>query len=349
MFYYDSTGKTWLSKVQAVRECPLEALRYYYFDKEYSSVDWTVEPQLALDRLYLEQAQRIRDKYEYVVLAYSGGYDSTNILETFHYNGIKLDRIVIVGATSQDPSSTSDANHNGELYCNAYPYIEELGLTSITETFDYSKLFEQASPFSVFQYGSSWVDYVGGWFSPHNWFWRDAERHLLNDIGSKKACIIFGRDKPTLDHNGDFRFMDTAINSYGNSPGTDQVDRVNFYWDPTFPQLLVKQVHVMNRARDRFGDGGYDLDMGVPLFGGELQPGRQLSLNDLMYSLRKPLQYKSPKSKSKLLSLRDQFLKTTSMSSVHDLFDAGLQHLKDVGASKFVPITSRIYSIRKAK
>jgi hypothetical protein len=43
--------------------------------------------------LYKERAQQLRDSYDYLILAYSGGSDSDNMLKTFLYNNIKIDEI----------------------------------------------------------------------------------------------------------------------------------------------------------------------------------------------------------------------------------------------------------------
>ena len=45
--------------------------------------------------MYVERCNQLRDKYDYLVLHYSGGSDSHNILHTFLTNNIKLDEISI--------------------------------------------------------------------------------------------------------------------------------------------------------------------------------------------------------------------------------------------------------------
>lgn len=344
MFYYTLDGVTFTSKVHALKHVKGDwtKLRYYYHDLEYSKVDWTVEPIESLDNLYLQQAQRIRDNYDYVALCYSGGYDSTNILETFVFNNIKLDKIVIVGALSQDSSSGVDENHNGELYHNAFPYIEHLGLSSITQVYDYTKMFDKPDAFSLSKYGHDWVNHLGGWYSPHNWFWRDAEKYVFPDLGSRRGVLLFGRDKPHLTDSNTFCFFDTPVNSYGNVFGTPGIDRMNFYWDPTFPQVLVKQLHVLKKAKEVFKFSGYDSDQGCQTFG-------KVSVNDVLYNLRRPLVFKSSKSKTNILSLRDRYLLKTSSSPVHTLFDVGLKELAKVGLSNFKPIRSRHYSLLTSK
>lgn len=345
MFYYASDGTTFKSKIAALeyRRDTNKEIGFYYFDHVYSKINWKIEPPESLHFYYKEQAQRLRDEYDYLILCYSGGYDSTNILETFHFNNIKLDKIVIVGAFGKDSSSGSDENHNGELYHNAFPYINELGLAGITEKHDYSELFADPTVFSVMQHDHDWIDLTGGWFSPHNWFWRDIEKHVIpKNIGSKKVGLIFGRDKPML-ANGKFNFIDTPVTSYGNSLGTKNCDRINFYWDPKAPNILLKQLHLLNKVSAINGmSRGYNSELGAQTFG-------KIDINRIIYDLKRPLVFKSPKSVSRLISRRDAFLfKGSRDEQIFKRHAAGLKKLQDrVGLDKLATagINSRSYEI----
>ena len=65
------------------------------FNKEaFDSVNWKQEPQESLWELYTKRAHQLREKYDYLILGYSGGSDSKNILDVFLQNGIKIDEIV---------------------------------------------------------------------------------------------------------------------------------------------------------------------------------------------------------------------------------------------------------------
>ena len=344
MFYYSSNGLVFQSKVKAL-EYQIKTgneICYYYFDHIYSKLDWTTEPSNTLDFYYREQAQRLREKYDYLILAYSGGYDSTNILETFHFNNIRLDKIVIVGAFGQDSGFGADENLNGELYKNAFPYIEKLGLTSITEKYDYTELFDNpANNLSVLSHGDDWVDHTGGWFSPHHWFWRDIEKHIIpQNIGSKKVGLIFGRDKPTLQHDSTFNFYDTPINCYGNIIGTDNCDRIAFYWDPEYPLILIKQLHVLNRLKNSGLKSSYSEYFGAQAFSG-------VDINQIIYNLKQPLIYKSPKSKTNIISLRDSYLYRKTNSNVYKYFADGIKNISSrVHVSNMKPIRTRNYKIQ---
>lgn len=363
MHYYSEDGTIFMSKVRALEygRKKQQKINFYYYDDVYSKCDWTTEPSESLEYYYKEQAQRIRDNYDYLILCYSGGADSTNILETFHFNGIKLDKIITVGALSKDPEYGSDKNHNGELYHNVFPYIKELGLESITEVIDYTKFFDDINSLSIVQYQDEWIDIVGPWYSPHHWFWRDLEKHVVpKNIGNKRVAIIFGKDKPGLFYgktnkpdvilpsgntmlNG-FNFKDTPCSDYGNLNlpyGYTNIDRVNFYWDPTYPQILLKQLHVLKNHYVITHSTSYDPFLGSQMFGGKMT-------DHIVYNLKRPLVFKSPKSITPIISLRDDFLKDSKDSDVFKLHDAGIKKMKmHIDLNELVTINSKFYNILK--
>jgi len=350
-FYYSTDGTKFTSKIAALEYAKntKQKIEFYYYDHIYEKLDWSKEPPESLSYYYLEQANIIRNKYDYVILCYSGGYDSTNILETFHFNGLRLDKIVTVGALDQDTFLKSDENHNGELYHNVFPYLKELGLEHITQVVDYSKLFNNVKNFSVSQYGADWIDHLGGWFSPHNWFWKDLEKYVVpTEFKYKKVAIIFGKDKPSLfakivnrkDKLNGFYFRDTPVTSYGNVSSFENCDRINFYWDPNYPFILLKQLYTLRRfiaIKNVVENGGMHLGA---------QQLATTSINDIVYNLKKKIMFKSPKSSTPLLSLRDTFLKEKTNNDVCDLHKLGISEIdRRVGSEKVLPIYSRFYDL----
>ena len=322
--YYSSDRKIFTSKIEAVKHklTTGNEIYFYYHDLAYDAVDWKTEPPNPIDYYYREQAQRIRDNYDYVILCYSGGYDSSNILETFYFNGIKLDKIVTVGALSQDSNSGVDDNHNGELYHNVFPYLKELGLESITQIIDYSEMFNDVKNFSAYKLGNEWTSEIQGSYSPHHWFWRDLDKHVVPEqYKDKKVAIIFGKDKPKLT-NGAFTFQDNIIHFYGvDVLAKSNIHRINFYWDPEYTPILVKQLHMISRSN--------------------------LNADQVVYNLRRPIVYKSPKSVSRLISLRDTFLLKKTNSEVFDFFKSGIAYIENkVGRDIINPIYSRPYNIK---
>ena len=62
---------------------PLRLLQWNFNDEVFEAYDWTKEPEKTLDQLYDARARDIREKYDHVIVSYSGGADSHNMLMAF--------------------------------------------------------------------------------------------------------------------------------------------------------------------------------------------------------------------------------------------------------------------------
>lgn len=344
---YYSGNKKFTSKFDAVIHFnkTKEETNFYYYDDVYDKIDWTIEPPETLEFYYKEQAKRIRESYDYVILCFSGGADSTNILETFYYNNLKIDKIITVGAFSQDSHSMVEENHNGEIYFVAHPRLKELGLESITEHFDYTKYFDKFSQFSINEYGSEWFKYCDSWFSPHHWFWRDLPKYVVpRNMENKKVGIVFGIDKPSFSFDKknrlSFRFHDAEVQQYGNIKYKNDFDKINFYWDPESPLIVIKQLHILKKAFNIKRTIRKDNFRGVQIIS-------DISVNDLIYNLKKPLNYITPKSKSPFLSIRDEYIKNKKDSDVYKFYMSGIMNVhKELGLNNYIgSISTKFYSL----
>lgn len=355
--YYSDDGHTFSSKIKAIehQEKTGAQFHFYYYDELYEKLNWKIEPPLSLQDYYKEQALRLREKYDYLILCYSGGLDSTNILETFHKNNIKLDKIIIVGAFSQDSNSSSDENMNIEAYTSAFPYIEKLGLSSITEKIDYTKYFNDIDSLSITKYGSEWIDNIGSWFSPHHFFWKDIEKLVVPfHMRNKKSALIFGKEKPYLMHeNGKmgFRFRDVALTNYGSMFGNEYCDRVYFYWDHEYPLILLKQLHTLKSIVEKYSstknvDIGNSINEVVKVVN-TARKSPNGGMKNIIYSIDHTIDKKSPKNKSRIISSRDSYLVRAKTSEVFAFYKSGITNMKsrirDVNNQKIV--TSKFYEL----
>jgi asparagine synthetase B (glutamine-hydrolysing) len=93
-FYQVGDFRTY-SKFEAIEQHTKtnKKLQWNFNDTIYRSYKWDQEPKESLSELYRQRAQQIREQYDYVVLWFSGGADSTNILNAFIDNNIKLDEV----------------------------------------------------------------------------------------------------------------------------------------------------------------------------------------------------------------------------------------------------------------
>jgi hypothetical protein len=325
LFYYDSDSNVYHNQLDAVasnKNCWL-----YFHDKEMAQVDWKTEPSQSLDQLYKTRAEYIRDNNKYVILCYSGGHDSTNILETFYYNNIHIDEILVVGALSQDSHVGSDENHNGELYKNVFPTLSKLNLPNTKITIvDYTKWFNDPKNFTtIMMYGNEWTKYVGGFKSVHTLFWRDLKKFIGHE-NTKQTAYIMGSDKVYLSYEVDkpsyVRFSDLSFFDYGSNYEDENFKRINFYTDahPTATDITRKQAHLVNRFKKmNITHIGYD---------------KGNILNRILYNLRHPLVYMSPKSIYTSISARDMFMVDAKNSEMYGMFAEGINNIAKYGSAK---------------
>ena len=114
------------SKLQAIEMHTKTGIHPHWDFNEavFDSYDWTVEPTEPLTEIYRARAQQLRDQYDYIVLMYSGGADSHNVLMSFLNNDIKLDEV----ASMSNQQATGDKNSwmNTEIFNVAIPTVEYL-------------------------------------------------------------------------------------------------------------------------------------------------------------------------------------------------------------------------------
>lgn len=231
-----------------------QKLHWHFNDEIYSAYDWTQEPTESLSELYRQRAQQLREKYDYLVLWFSGGADSTNILNAFIDNNIKLDEV----ASYINYEATHDKfNHlNAEIYHVATPVVEVAKQKQpwLKHTvIDISKL-----TMDFFQSKDSkfdWIYQVNSYVNPNTVVRRDIKLKVphwtrMFDAG-KKVGFIYGIDKPrVVGLNGHYYFKFIDMIDQGASASCQQLDRPwefneLFYWTWELPKIVIKQSHVI--------------------------------------------------------------------------------------------------------
>jgi len=99
-------------------------ITWNFNDEIFSSYDWQIEPEETISELYVKRCEQLREKYDYLVLFYSGGADSDNILNYFIQNNIHLDEVVCL--TNYEGSQDRLSRWNAEIYEVAMPKIKKI-------------------------------------------------------------------------------------------------------------------------------------------------------------------------------------------------------------------------------
>ena len=234
------------------------------FDKH----DWSVEPSETLDELYDQRARQLREKYDYIILSYSGGADSNNIYESFRRQGLIIDEIVVNSMTkASEKFITVDVNdksalngpeseHQLHLLPRLRTIQNEMPLTKI-RIFDLSEtLFD-----SLATVDESWVLNMKEGLNPigitrFNYLSFDEVKRSFDK--GKSIALITGVEKPrTVIRNGKFlmRFNDRSANINTVAEHIKEYNNCTveyFYWAPESVRMLIKQGHVIKQYLEAF-------------------------------------------------------------------------------------------------
>ena len=222
--------------------CP--EVTWHWHDDVFKSFDRSKLGTVPLNSLYKQRAQQLRDEYDYLILYYSGGADSHNILMTFINNNIKLDRIYVnwpgktVNKGLYTPNSIDKSARNllSEWDLVIEPTLKWLSMSHPEIPIEIGDWTEQLSE----KYYTDDVYLKAGGYWSAGALLRNLNSSTLGikkcDQGLRVASI-FGFEKPhlELDNNGNVAmfFHDIAYQISSNSVGTFEP----FYWTPSLPQL----------------------------------------------------------------------------------------------------------------
>jgi len=246
-------------------------MSFYYNDNIFGKLDWSIEPNIDISRLYKLRAQQIRDKYNHVIIAFSGGSDSTQVLMSFLKNNIFVDEIHVhtvekminrfdkqILANDQDLSVLMEYEYAVKPMLK---YVKEKSPNTKIVVHDVSDyLYDQLSnnkfvpltePIVTHRINSG-LNTTFGWHYLH-------EKISEND--KNKVCIVRGYEKPVLFIENDnqlyFRFFDitTGISSFMNKSKIMKSYEYSyvyedFFWSPDMPFIPIKQSHmILNRFK----------------------------------------------------------------------------------------------------
>ena len=266
--FFEVAGAKTFSKYEAWQLSQQQGLstddiKFNFNDDKMSKLDWTVEPTTSMSDLYAQRAQQLRDKYDHLVLFYSGGIDSQVILNTFYNNNIKIDEIITIGNRKYLDES---AKINQEVFGKALPYLDTLDLKKFgtkTSYIDIGQIiidqFQNKFHFDNFMY------YHNGPLSPWYQAFRSPmfklqnQNHVDLSTEGKTVCFMWGYDKPNMfniDGNWCFKFTD-SVSDFAVRPYFYKEllggPMKNFYDEPFFvtpdlPEMTIKQCHLVTAA-----------------------------------------------------------------------------------------------------
>lgn len=225
---------------------------FNYHDHIWENFDRNLLGKISLKELYKQQALRLRQKYDYLVLYYSGGADSHNILKTYIDNNIKIDEIRVkwpqslIDGKMYSPNNfdNSASNYWSEWNFAVQPILKWIGANhpSILIT-----IVDYMSSISKINFEKI-IDKENRFISPgpllhSNLYSPDHEKKIIDS--GKSVGHIYGVDKPILVKIDNIMYMIFSdrplLTLYQHNLNPTSAEC--FYWDPDFPIIAFEQAY----------------------------------------------------------------------------------------------------------
>lgn len=220
-------------------------INWHFHDALFSSYNWTVEPTETLDELYAQRAQQLREKYDFLVLMYSGGYDSHNILLTFLNHNIPLDEVCSF-YSEYDYLKDSVVNQEWELQTKPRLCSTLGNLSTKIRRLDLSKSIINVLSNVSDQYIYSKHSNLAPHYRALDNIYTEVNEWSKIVLSGKKIGLIFGIDKPRLrvsNNHWIYNFYDLPL----LPKAVDPVRSEWFYWSADAPLIPIKQAHVVKK------------------------------------------------------------------------------------------------------
>jgi hypothetical protein len=238
---------------------------FHFFDDFYKAIRWDSEPSESLEELYKIRAQQIRDKYDYVVIAYSGGVDSCTVIDSFLNNGLHVDEIITSYPIKAIDKLYSTFDKNNKSASNLmFEYTE-----AAKPKLDFISRVHPRIKITVLDYTEDAIEIIGagnlhklpvaGWGAAPSLAGHHLIGKRLRDLSDRgSVAMVAGIDKPRMGYSHVSKkfgvwFDDVSTcwghyNDYafaGFSPKTEY-----FYYTQDLPELWQKQCMILKRAME---------------------------------------------------------------------------------------------------
>lgn len=258
--YWETSGQCFINKHDALVHATKNSSQVYFkfFNEVWETFDKSLIGKLSLKEVYRQRAQQLRDKYDYLILYFSGGADSYNVLRSFIDNNIKLDEVCVKWCNgtleantkvyTANSKETSACNYLSEWDLAIEPVLKEIAATHPEiniEIVDWFKDRTAIGSEDAFRLVNHWHDVE----VPSLAVWSPNEQKYVEK--GKRVGSIYGIDKPQIYFDNAGRaymfFCDNATTMGTPNPcniyGTEY-----FYWAPDFPLITFETAATIIKA-----------------------------------------------------------------------------------------------------
>ena len=232
---YQVDGKTFynpfLAFLHGAHNSPHDTPKFVCYDSVFKDLNWTVEPTETIRELIDARTRQLAQRYDKIILAFSGGTDSITVYNSFIRQNIFIDEIII----SYSPYTDAHPVANADWLVKNHPDKNtQITVLNRNDPKYYTK-FEN----------ESWVlENQGnlGYFNlsaPGAYFYQ----HCCDNWGHTKWCMVIGYEKPNIIRENNQWLavhLDKVIKPSLSYPNLEY-----FFLTPDFPKLHLKQNHML--------------------------------------------------------------------------------------------------------
>ena len=225
-----------------------QSVTWEFGNQTWNALDWKTDDGLGVVHWYKERAKQLRDNYDYLILAFSGGADSNNIANVFMSADLKIDEVWC----DQPLTHTEDYNFNNQdLSAGNMPSEWEFAikpqLNAIKEKTDWKITLTDSTASMMDEDSEDTLE-----ISQYSYYatvkrWRELDKLVkkANDK-YKRVGVIIGIEKPNfILVNGILCsvFTDQTMQYKSDFNAHLQREVEFFYWAPDMPELHRAQCH----------------------------------------------------------------------------------------------------------
>jgi hypothetical protein len=253
--YYQVDDKYYHCKINALLEASRtkKNVSWNFNYNIYSEQANRARLNVHLDILYRERARQLREQYDYLIIAFSGGADSDTVLKTFLDNNIKIDEVwvdwhhIAIEKSGYKLNFSKDpSNMPSEWFLVIKPELDKLRIShpeikiritdSVTDV--YTPLDTKNSRSLVNDLSS-----VGGNIRRNN-----LDHYVKSISNGKNVAVVMGMDKLIpYSNEKEYGIIFSDGATCWKSSGFEQGDCIleYFYWSPDFPEIVTEQGHLV--------------------------------------------------------------------------------------------------------
>ena len=241
-----------------------QPVKWNFNNSVFEKLDWTKEPETDIVDLYQQRAHQLREKYDYLVLMFSGGSDSTTVLQTFLDIGVHIDEIMIVHWISGEQGD-AQSFINAEVTNAALPFLEknkEKLSNTLVRIDDISSILRNNICDPLFRIQSmrevNNVHNLGIISYWHNLHVRHPEYTNCYNSG-KTVGFVWAEEKPIIDYDVEQqKHVMCFEDHYGHAPQPRDQEANDpncnyefFFSSPDAPLIPIKQAHLLLKTLDQ--------------------------------------------------------------------------------------------------